>query len=161
MTFGTELMVMTPDGKRLVTAGLGCMDIWQLDALGVWQLIGKGILADELDSVTCLAITDNGKRFVSSSTDGIIRVWQQEETNNWRSPIVRLFPDNKKLIKKVEITKNGKRVIASCNGTVAQTWAEDEQGKWHALGALLDYGDHEATIAQGQFFPAFYGDFYS
>lgn len=160
MTLSTDLTVMTPDGKRVVTAQWGCMDIWQLNALGIWQLIGKGILADELDSVTCLAITDDGQRFVSSSTDGIIRVWQQIANELRWAPIVSLNTPDKDLIYTVEIAKDGKRVVASCYGTVIQTWGQDAQDKWHTLGAVQENEKPTNQSTQERFFPGFYGDFY-
>ena len=69
-------LAISPDGKRIASAG------WGQHAVGVWDLAGPAVSKNTLllkghqDLVTGIAFGKNGRRLVSSGVDKTVRLWK-------------------------------------------------------------------------------------
>lgn len=114
-------LIVTPDGKRIITASsktiLGS-DISHM--IYVWDLASKQCLVtlpDHTDTVSRLAATLSGQRFISASNDKTLRVWDLLNTHALDS-----ITKHTAQVDTIVVAPNGEHAVSASTDQTLKLW---------------------------------------
>lgn len=118
--------------NRIVSASYdGVIKVWDAKKRGkALMTLGKsddGDAGEFVFPISSIAISNNGKRIVSASTDGLIKVWDADKVEK---PIMTLHGDGNPQfgIASIAISHDGQRIVSAFGGPI-KVWDAEKAGK--------------------------------
>jgi hypothetical protein len=107
---------VTANGRFAITGqrNNSAILIWQLDT---GEIITE--LEEHRNIVTSIAVTSDGRYFISASADGDLRLWQVQSS---RQQSIRIFKGHSKRINQVIIDQQGKIAISASDDKSIRIW---------------------------------------
>jgi WD40 repeat protein len=139
-SFGTAVVALSPDGKQLLTAGLGA----SLRS-GSWQLwdttTGLELMSAEghVGAITTASFRSDGLRLATGASDCTLMIWDTETGKN-----VQTLIGHRKPILNVVYSPDGTRLASLAADGVVHLW-DPEKGK--SLRALPGHSTKSAALA--------------
>lgn len=127
---GVTGMVVTPDGKRAVSASYDdTLKIWDLEALG-----DASVREDHASDAAGVAVTPDGRLAVSASLDRTLKVWNLETGR-----VLRTLEGHTDGVWDVAVTPDGERAVSACRDQTLKVW---EMHTGRLLRTLEGHVDH-------------------
>jgi WD40 repeat protein len=117
-------VAVTPDGKRAVSASMDrTLKVWDLDTgLELRTLEGHhdyiwSVVVSHSNHVNGVAVTPDGKRAVSASTDNTLKVWDLDTGR-----ALRTLEGHSSSVEGVAVTLDGKRAVSASWDRTLKVW---------------------------------------
>jgi RNA polymerase sigma factor (sigma-70 family) len=129
---GAEALVFSPDGKRLATAGGGCIRLWDVvTAKEVCRL--SGLLA------RCLAFSPDGRLLAAGGYDKLIRLWDVA-----RKKEVRQLRGHEEAVSDLHFARGGRMLVSLSQNKAVRLWDPRTGGQERRL---TEPGDRVSCVA--------------
>jgi WD40 repeat protein len=148
------LAVLTPDGKRVVSASCRPLVVFSEEkllndnTLKIWS-VEQGLLLHVLEGhqgvIFSVVITPDGKRAVSASSDQTLKVWDME-----KGQLLHTLEGHNDVVKSVVLTPDGKRVISALSNRTLKIWDVEQGQLLHTLEGHNDSINAFATTPDGK-----------
>ena len=119
-------VAVTPDGKRLISASADkTLKVWNLETEhGFIRFIRNLItgrqlftLKDHKDSVNAVAVTPDGTKVISGSSDNTLKVWDLSSRK-----VIDTFTGHRDSVNAIAVTPDGTKVISGSSDNTLRVW---------------------------------------
>jgi WD40 repeat protein len=109
---GLQSIDWSPDGTRLLFAGGGTIQIWDVSTWKEVRTVDR-----TLSQATCVKWSPDGTRFVSARADGEATIWEAATGD-----IIRILPGHRNTLKSVQWSPDGTRIMTGSRGGTLKSW---------------------------------------